>query len=718
MRRTVIRITVCAVFAGGLFFLMNSRFKSHRAFKWFDKLGFPDVKGCKLVRVEQGEGFYHVPGFAASPCREGFLVNDDKKQFTVLTLDLFLLTLDKPNENIPIYRQFRCEELDLQEFAQRYPSADTVDKGGDSFSSRYPLLETRAQAFVLAWACYRNGYKKLATELCREVLTSQTFRTIPFGSTPMGGSWDHAEREKAKGDLAGLLQKDIGHALTWRAVVAFDDLSVSRPELLKKFETIVKHCPKSRTRRFAKGIVKILQQMIREDAAHSKKPHVPIEQMSSEDRIADLIFHLRDQNGKQYGHPGVLYVLDDPRADQSPADQLFEMGYDAVPQLIEALEDYRLTRSVSCHRPYYFSHHVYRVNDCALEIIELIARRSFYGRSYIEHMSKDGGVRNDSRDWGSDAKVSSEQKIAVICKEIESWWRQLQTKGEKQLLIDAARTGGHLVTGQAALLVKKYPDAAAEPLMEGARHCEEDYTRSNFIRLLGKLDGRRVETFLYEQIEEKTFPRTRVEAARILYDRGKLDVIATILKAWEQLLIDRERRPLSPGGSGPRDVVTLEDMEYGAKYSYIDDGLRHISQFLVDSEVKEAIEVLGRDMQQLSIYQRTEIIDHIGNKLGEIIKRLDEEELLHQEDLGHTALPVMEKLLVSLLHDTEVQEGLSSYRYGKDYKNPRVCDTAALMLWHHFVDKYEFDIESPESIRDKQIQKCIKTWEASNSPAD
>lgn len=56
MRRTVIRITVCAVFAGCLIFLMNSRFKSHRAFKWFDKLGFPAVKGCKLVRVERGEG--------------------------------------------------------------------------------------------------------------------------------------------------------------------------------------------------------------------------------------------------------------------------------------------------------------------------------------------------------------------------------------------------------------------------------------------------------------------------------------------------------------------------------------------------------------------------------------------------------------------------------------------------------------------------------------
>ncbi len=718
MRRTVIRLILCIIFVGCLFFLMKSRFKAHLAFKWFDRLSFPDVKGCKLVRVERGEGYYHVPGFAASPCREGFLVSDDEKQFDILTLDLFLLTLHKPDENTSKYMQFSYKELDLQEFAQRYPSADTVDKGGDTFWPGYPMLETRAQAFALAWACYRNGHKKLATELCREVLTSETFRTIPYGSTPMGGSWDHAAREKAKGDLTGLLQKDIGHALTWRAVVAFDDLSVSRPELLKKFETIVKHCGKSRTKGLAKEMVKILQQMIREDAVHSKRPHVPIEQMSSEDRIAELIFHLRDQNGKQYGHPGFLSVLDDPRADQSPAERLFEMGYDAVPQLIEALDDYSLTRSVSCHRPYYFSHHVYRVNDCALEIIELIAQRSFYGRSYVEHLSKDGGVQNDSRDWDSGTHVSSEQKIAVIRKEIESWWHELQTKGEKQLLIDAARRGGRQVMGQAALLVEKYPAAAAEPLIEGARHCEKDYLRSRFIQLLGKLDVVKTESFLNEQIKEKYFPRSQVEAARILYDRGKLDVIATILKVWEQLLIDKEHRPLPPGGLGPRDFVTPDDMEYGTKYSYIDDGLRHIAQFLVDSEVREAIEVLGKDMPRLSIGQRAEIIDHIGNKIGQTKKWLDEEELLHQEDLGHTALPAMEKLVVSLLHDTEVREGLSSYRYGKNYKDPRVCDIAALMLWVHFADKYEFDIESPQGIRDKQIQKCIETWEASNNLAD
>ena len=713
MRRTVITITVCAVFAGCLIFLMNSRFKSHRAFKWFDKLGFPDVKGCKFVKIEPDQHWLNIPGFTGTFAREGFLLSEDSETFKILALDLFIHTLDKNNPDMP-WTSFAYRELDLEKYAEKCLKAPAGFFHGEHTSFEYPLLQERTQVFVLAWTCWRNGHKKLAYDLCDQVLDIEPRSNT--GLMSMWDTWIHTLRRRKS--LITALQRDIGHALMWRAVIAFGDPAIGRDELCEQFERIVKCCSKSEHRKQAAEYARMLRKMIKEDTAHVGPDHPAVDQMSQTELIADLVFHLRDQCGKQYAWPGHFSVLNDFSNRKSPAEQLVDIGYDAAPQLVEALDDYSFSRSVGCWRPHFFNHDVLRVNDCALEVIEIIARRSFYGRSYVGYLSQDGRVANDYRDWGADTNVSSEKKVAVIRKEIESWWHQLQTKGEKQLLIDAARAGGRLVTGQAALLIEKYPAAAAEPLIEGARCCEEDYTRSRFIQLFGQLDGEKVESFLYEQMGEKTFPQSRVEAARVLYDRGKLDVIATILKAWEQLLIDRERRPLSPGGPGPRDVVTLEDMEYGAQYSYIDDGLRHISQFLIDSEVTEAIEVLGRDMQQLSIYQRTEIIGNIGNKIGETIKRLDEEELLHQEDLEHTALPIMEKLLVSLLHDTEVQEGLSSYRYGKDYKNPRVCDTAALMLWHHFVDKYEFDIESPQSIRDKQIQKCIKTWEASNSLAD
>ena len=60
----------------------------------------------------------------------------------------------------------------------------------------------------------------------------------------------------------------------------------------------------------------------------------------------------------------------------TPAHKLVDLGYEAVPQLIEHLDDERYTRSVGYHRNFYFSHHVLRVSECAMTIISRIAGRS------------------------------------------------------------------------------------------------------------------------------------------------------------------------------------------------------------------------------------------------------------------------------------------------------------------------------------------------------
>lgn len=64
--------------------------------------------------------------------------------------------------------------------------------------------------------------------------------------------------------------------------------------------------------------------------------------------------------------------------DDSPALRLANKGYAAVPQLIEALDDDRLTRSVECWRSFVYSHKILRVSDCAEQILKRIAGRSFY----------------------------------------------------------------------------------------------------------------------------------------------------------------------------------------------------------------------------------------------------------------------------------------------------------------------------------------------------
>src|SRR4029077_20857770 len=106
-------------------------------------------------------------------------------------------------------------------------------------------------------------------------------------------------------------------------------------------------------------------------------------QLGKEEQVAELIFQLRDQNGHPFMQPGSCDIFDrfGGSKKDTAAHKLVKIGYDAVPQLIEHLDDQRFTRSVGFHRNFYFSHHVLRVSDCALEILEEIAAQHFWTAS-------------------------------------------------------------------------------------------------------------------------------------------------------------------------------------------------------------------------------------------------------------------------------------------------------------------------------------------------
>jgi hypothetical protein len=161
--------------------------------------------------------------------------------------------------------------------------------------------------------------------------------------------------------------------------------------------------------------------------------------MTTEERVAELIFRLREQNGQQWSQPGScdIFIHDrfgDRKGQKSPAQQLVEIGYDAVPQLIAVIEDDRFTRSVGFHRNFHFSHFVLRVGDCALAILERIAARSFWEpRSTSAAMLKDG------------------QAPAAKAK-VQAWWQEFQKKGETRMLIQGTEAGDDASPAQAERL--------------------------------------------------------------------------------------------------------------------------------------------------------------------------------------------------------------------------------------------------------------------------
>jgi hypothetical protein len=106
----------------------------------------------------------------------------------------------------------------------------------------------------------------------------------------------------------------------------------------------------------------------------------------------DRIYELRDHKGRQSG----------------PARKLVDLGYAAVPRLIDALDDRRPTRTVGYWRDSIYSHYVLRVGDCAVAILEQIAGRQFLGRTRHASMIKAGAehrVREEVLKWWAEVEA-------------------------------------------------------------------------------------------------------------------------------------------------------------------------------------------------------------------------------------------------------------------------------------------------------------------------
>lgn len=612
-----------------------------KAFAWFGKLGFPDVKDCRYIRIATGQWSQHGNAPRQNTYLNAFLIDEKDNTFTALTQDLFIRTFENTEPNTPKHQQVAYEELNLEKEAKAYlnllqnlPEEDHNRRFGER-------LNERAEVFVLAWACSRNGLESLSQQLCNQAFSMKEI--------------------EEKGSLIDLLQRDLGHSMMWRAVLLFRDPSVSRTEILSKFEDIVKKYPKSEQKPRAVKAVKILRKMVKEDQA--RKNLKPPEEMSTEEQIAELIYQLREQNGLQISQPGRCSIFLDPRGEKSPAQQLVNFGYDAVPLLINALEDKRFTWSVGYARDYFFSHYVLRVGDCALETLELIAARRFYSSGGYHCMTSDD---KDIR--------STQQKV-------KAWWKELQKKGEKQLLIDATTEGDEASTWQATRLTERYPDVALEAVIKGAIRAKENWPRVRMVEIAAEIKGDEPIAFLTEEMNNGPFPGSRVAAAWGLHRKGRPEAVATMIREWKRMDTD-----------GDRSVV----------------------KFLIGCETPETIRTIQNDLPKQSIDLRIDIIRIINKEIRRIKQAMKEAcENTQNQKLninGPTFLEAIEEFLVSCLTDTEEREGSTGIWYGMHLSDPRVCDMAGHLLWLHWKDKYAFDANATLKERNLQRVECINLW--------
>jgi hypothetical protein len=326
------------------------------AFEWLDRMEFPNVAGKNLVLASTGQAGDGGEGPPVRGWIYGFLLERDAESFTVLDTDLWERTFRRTPPSAPEDERAAYEIVDPAQGARDYLDyLKTPGKRQINGKRMQPTcMSSRANLFVMAWGCWKNGLTPLAQTLFEEARSLYPPKQSP--------------------SMEVLLQQDLGEGLFWLATQAAGNPAVARPELLKRFEHIATYCPKSKYAERALAEAAILRRMTREDDAHRSRPS---DSLTVEDKMAELIYRLRDQNGHQVIIPGPCDIFRDPRGEESPANQLVKIGLPAVPQLIDALGDDRLTRSIRKSRHYYVFSSILRVGDAALATLQKISRIPF-----------------------------------------------------------------------------------------------------------------------------------------------------------------------------------------------------------------------------------------------------------------------------------------------------------------------------------------------------
>jgi hypothetical protein len=482
--------------------------------------------------------------------------------------------------------------------------------------------------------------------------------------------------------LRQLVAEDLAHTEMWRAVLAFGDPTVPRTELLNRFERIVKNYPESEHHKRAGETAALLRRMLKEDAEHAaRQPAGPFEQLATQEQVAELIFQLRDQNGHQYFQPGDCDIFDTfSGKEDTPAHRLVAMAYEAVPQLIDALADQRFTRSVGFHRNFYFSHHVLRVGDCALAILERIAGRSFWqATSTFSYMSLDN-------------------KAAETKKTVRAWYAELQKKGEKRLLIEATERGDQASYGQAERLVERYPDAALPAILAGIKAAKTSRTRDLLVAVAAGIKDDSPLPFLLREVTEGPFAYGRLLAARSLHERGRPEGVTAMIAEWQGQRPSRRRPP----GEEPQEVEGPET------------GLSSVAEFLAACGEVDAIKALAKDLRKRPVNLRLAVISSFGTSSSLSVFSTGGPRSLNPGKKQAHGTPALRAattdLLIAALDDADEVVGISGTWDGKTFADPRICDVAGHVLNQSDPDAYPFDLSAPLVARNRSIVELKNVW--------
>ena len=285
--------------------------RAHSDFQWFSTLGFPEIKELPYVRVATGKWSRSGNDPPENHYLNGFLLESNAACFKVFTLDLPSRTFTNTPSATAEYQRVGFEILDLRREAElRLQKLLQPPSEEDAWRYFHGAVPEQTEVFVLSWACWREGLESQALGLYREAGNLPRPYDPPARKLPLrqrlfafAQSLKSRFESMSSGErpMRESLEKSISHWLMWSAFESFEDPSVSRPELLQRFEAVVQNYPHSEHKELARKTAEVLQRMIVEDRAHATQSSKDSASLPKEKQIQELIFQLRDQSRYQFG---------------------------------------------------------------------------------------------------------------------------------------------------------------------------------------------------------------------------------------------------------------------------------------------------------------------------------------------------------------------------------------------------------------------------------
>ena len=615
-------------------------------FEWFDSLGYPDVRGLQFVK--------YIGGWVTAKGEErmekwvnfGWFQADRPEAFTVLSLAFQRGDLSKGPAKGTAGRRYAITSMDFRPFVEtELHSADPLHLVGGAVSG--PQFPPRTYLFVLGWMCSRQGLDDLAEAAYRAAM-----------ARPRNGD-DDARPFRDR------LDRDLGEFELWNIILDFQPPRFTRAQLLARLQALPGRYPHCDHLAKARSMTATLEQMVREDAEHKAVSDEELAKLPPAAQVTECMFRLRDLRAEQDGQPGGIQLFFGSKGVDSTVDRLVALGDAAVPTLLAAQHDDRLTRSVGYGRDFFFSHSVMTIGEAVAQILEQTAGRSF-------------GRRGDT--------MTPEQ-----------WWQERQTKGGLAQLSATTAAGTRESPKAGWSLLQEFPEQAAEPILTGARAAKDAATLRYFLPLLDKLkDDTRVTEVLMAQFNGSLPLASRAEVARVLARRGHLEATQRLAEIW------REAARGHPLSDADRDAVRLElSMGYAP----------------------ECYPALATELRGQPPAVRFSIVYGASGALqmSDKAKSPEWKRMNGAAQVSAATIDLIEALLGSELDDVseDAWRGPNAHATFHLYDNsglvnPRPADMAACILAYYWPEKYAYNTNDSFATRERQRLIAFNVYRAAH----